>query len=393
MPPPPRAWSRRSSTRPATGPPASKTQSRNRGISTLCPARHRQHSEFSGASAPGSSSPAQAETAAALAAREQVGATANARLPNTGSAAGASNSRRVRRLLRLSSAPIATPAPYDFHGLGSRRHLGSRQPLGTTYRDRKRTRPIDWEVIATLAPGRSEERLAPFRTDCRLRPRPHRTRRQGRPRRRSSPRQTAPAPAHPRNSSARPPPAPVSPASPPLAVGLHRRESPRTNTSRDLLRVAYPIGFGRTARSPPRPAARASAFSLAALVTKESFWDPSAGSAIGRRASTSPRSSPLPARVSPPRSAWPRSRRPTSSARRSPSSSGPITSPAGGTFWRPAPSPPTTRAGNAIRWSNTERAADTVESIDYNETKHVTYIVEAYAHQRTRRGSRRRFDR
>ncbi len=320
------------------------------------------------------------ETAAALAAWEQVGATASARLEYW----------RGRALELQGESAAATAAyqraiaagPYDFHGLEAAIRLGSRQPLDATYRDRELERSIDWEVIATWLRGQAVgdwPHSGPTAA-CDLA--------------RTGLGETARAEVITAADGAGPwrtlelireaSTCGLTGVAAQLAVGLRQAAGVASHEPpRDLLRVAYPIDFGRTLAAEARRAGVDPLF-LAALVRQESFWDPSAGSSAGALGLTQ---------------VIPVTGQGIAAALGvAPFSPSDLFRPAialkfgayylGGQverFGDPLLALTAYNAGpgNAIRWSERERAtaADLVESIDYNETKlYVTYIVEAYAH-------------
>ena len=320
------------------------------------------------------------ETAAALAAWEQVGATISARLEYW----------RGRALELQGDAPGATAAyqraiaagPYDFHGLEAAIRLGIREPVDAAYRDRDLDKPIDWDVIATWLRGRipGDWPGSPPTAACDLA--------------RSGLRDTARDEVLSASSGAsawrtlelirEASTCGLTDVAARLAVGLRQTAGVASHEPpADLLRVSYPIDYGQTLATESRGAGLDPLF-FAALIRQESFWDPTAGSSAGALGLT--QVIPVTGQgiaaalgVTPfaPSDLF----RPTIALKFGAYYLGGQVNRFGDpllalTAYNAGP-------GNAIRWSERERAtaADLVESIDYLETTlYVTYIVEAYAH-------------
>ncbi|MCO5201405.1 MAG: transglycosylase SLT domain-containing protein [Chloroflexi bacterium] len=319
------------------------------------------------------------ETSAALAAWEQVGATISARLEYW----------RGRALELQGDVAGATAAyqraiaagPYDFHGLEAAIRLGTREPVDAAYRVRRLEQPVDWEAIATWLRGRipGDWPGSPSTAACDLaRSGLHNTARDeiltassgaGAWRTLELIREASTCGLT--DTAAR------------LAVGLRQAAGVASHEPpADLLRVSYPIDYSQTLGTEARGAGLDPLF-FAALVRQESFWDPTAGSSAGALGLTQV----IPATgqgiaaalgVAPfaPADLF----RPAIALRFGAYYLGGQVARFGDpllalTAYNAGP-------GNAIRWSERERAtaADLVESIDYLETKlYVTYIVEAYA--------------
>jgi soluble lytic murein transglycosylase len=320
------------------------------------------------------------ETAAALAAWDQVGAAVSARLEywrgralelqNDSAGASAAYQRAI------------AAGPYDFHGLEAAVRLGTRGPVDATYRERNLQQPIDWDVIAAWLRGQAggDWPGSGPTAACDLA--------------RSGLRETASGEILAASTGADPwrtlelvreaSTCGLTDTAAQLAVGLRQAAGVASHEPpADLLRVAYPIDFGQTLAAEAHEAGVDPLF-LAALVRQESFWDPAAGSSAGALGLTQ---------------VIPVTGEGIAAALGvTPFSPSDLFRPAialkfgayylGGQvnrFGDPLLALTAYNAGpaNAIRWSQRERstAADLVESIDYRETQlYVTYIAEAYAH-------------
>ena len=320
------------------------------------------------------------DTAAALAAWEQVGAAASARLEYW----------RGRALEEQGDPAAARAAfqraidagPYDFHGIEAAIRLGGREPIDASFQERALSLDVDWDVIAGWLRGRAAgdwPGSAPTPA-CDLA--------------RAGLREVARAEvlgaaegAGPwrlleltREASA----CGLTDVAAQLAVALRQAAGAASHEPpRDLLRVSYPIDYPLTLEAEARAAGIDPLF-LAALVRQESFWDPAARSVAGALGLTQV----IP--VTGEGIAAALGVRPFSPAD--------LYRPAvalkfgayylGGQMERfgdplLALSAYNAGPGNAMRWAERDRAtgADLVESIDYLETqRYVAYIVEAYAH-------------
>jgi soluble lytic murein transglycosylase len=320
------------------------------------------------------------ETRAALAAWEQAGAVASPRLEYW--RGRALELQGDQEGARAAYQRAVDAGPYDFHGIEAAVRLGMRQPLDVAFRERDLARTVDWDAIAAWlrrfvggdGPG-SEATPA-----CELA--------------RAGLLEVARAEVLSASEGAgawrlleltrEAAGCGLTGAAAQLAVALRQAAGVASHEApRDLLRVSYPVDYAGTLVAEAREAGVDPLF-FAALVRQESFWDPAARSPAGALGLT---------QVIPPTGggiAAALGVRPFSAAD--------LLRPAialkfgayylGGQVQRfgdplLALAAYNAGPGNALRWAERqgETAADLVEAIDYQETRHyVMYIVEAYAH-------------